>query len=99
MTDVESAVKFALLYIAVISFFSAMLTILDKYLAVVHKWRVPENILLIFALLGGGVSEYVVMKMIRHKTQHKKFMIGLPIIILIHLAIIIIIELKIHNII
>ena len=43
--------------------------------------RVSEKSLLILALLGGSVAELLTMLKIRHKTKHKKFMIGLPVII------------------
>ena len=98
MNDVESTVKFALLYIAVMSLFAAVLTILDKYFAVTHKWRIPESVLLLFAFLGGAAAELAVMKMIRHKTKHKKFMVSLPLMIALHLAIIIVFELFVHGI-
>jgi uncharacterized membrane protein YsdA (DUF1294 family) len=38
------------------------------------------------ALIGGSVAMYVTMRTIRHKTQHAKFMIGIPAIILLQLA-------------
>ena len=38
--------------------------------------------LLLLSALGGSVAMYVTMLMIRHKTRHSKFMIGIPIIIL-----------------
>ena len=98
MNNIEATVKFILLYIAIMSFFAAVLTILDKYFAVTHKWRIPESVLLIFGFLGGAAAEYAVMKMIRHKTKHKKFMIGLPVMIAIHLTIIVILELFVHGI-
>ncbi len=43
--------------------------------------RVPEKTLFLFALAGGAVPELVTMLIIRHKTKHKRFMIGLPVII------------------
>lgn len=49
-----------------------------------HRRRVPEATLLLLAALGGGVCMYITMKAIRHKTLHKKFMIGLPLLILLH---------------
>jgi uncharacterized membrane protein YsdA (DUF1294 family) len=36
--------------------------------------------------LGGSVFMYLTMLVIRHKTQHKKFMIGIPVIIFLQLA-------------
>jgi len=43
--------------------------------------RVPEKTLLIIAALGGSVAMLITMRTIRHKTQHMKFMLGIPAII------------------
>lgn len=63
---------------------AAILTILDKWKAKHNKWRIPENTLMLVGLLGGALAMYITMKTIRHKTLHKKFMIGLPTQILLH---------------
>jgi uncharacterized membrane protein YsdA (DUF1294 family) len=39
-------------------------------------------------LLGGSVMMFIVMRIIRHKTRHNKFMLGIPLIILLQIAII-----------
>lgn len=70
-----------LLYFAVISLVTFVITALDKILAKKKMRRIPEATLLTLALFGGAVSEYITMKLIRHKTLHKKFMVGLPVII------------------
>ncbi|MBR3869205.1 MAG: DUF1294 domain-containing protein [Clostridia bacterium] len=81
------------LYIAVfavlISVVSVMLTVYDKVASMSKKWRIPENILMLFAFFGGATAMYCVMQLIRHKTKHKKFMLWLPVFILLHLAIIV----------
>ncbi len=78
------------LYIAVfmvlISVVSVILTAYDKAASKSRKWRIPENILLLFGFFGGATAMYGMMQLIRHKTKHKKFMIGLPVFILLHLA-------------
>ena len=38
------------------------------------------------AALGGSVAMYITMQTIRHKTQHPKFMIGIPAIMILQLA-------------
>ena len=76
--------KIALAYFAVISLVTVIVTVYDKIAAKKRlRHRVPENTLLLLAVLGGGPAEYVAMQLIRHKTRHKKFMIGLPVIILL----------------
>ena len=59
---------------------------MDKLKAKRSKWRVPEATLLLFAVLGGSVGAWLGMKIWHHKTQHKKFKYGLPLIIVIQIA-------------
>ena len=72
---------------ALLSIVSTVVTIADKLRAKNHRWRVPENTLLLIAAIGGALSMLVTMLIIRHKTQHRKFMVGLPIIVLFQLII------------
>jgi len=58
---------------------------IDKYLAKKNKRRISESTLFTLALAGGAVGEYVSMKLFHHKTLHKRFMIGLPVIIAVQL--------------
>ena len=80
--------KLILIYFAVISFAAMIITVSDKRKAIKGNWRIPESTLMLVGLFGGAVSMYITMKIIRHKTKHKLFMIGLPLEIILHLAII-----------
>ncbi len=71
------------IYMALISLTAAIITIWDKSAAKRHRRRVPERTLFFIAVLGGSAAMLVTMVTIRHKTKHKRFMIGLPIIILL----------------
>lgn len=75
-----------LIYFLIISFYSIMLTCSDKRLAKKGGRRVPEKKLFGAALLGGTLAMYITMRTIRHKTLHKRFMIGLPVIIILQTA-------------
>jgi len=81
-------------YLAVISLLAVILTIHDKRAARRHKWRVRESTLLLVSALGGSVAMLMTMLLIRHKTKHAKFMVGLPVIIAIQIAAIILIASK-----
>lgn len=70
-----------LIYFAAVSLAAFILTASDKIFAGRKMRRVPEATLLTLALFGGALSEYLTMRLIRHKTLHKKFMVGLPVII------------------
>lgn len=75
-------------YVLVISLISIIVTIYDKKIAGTGKRRVPEATLLMWSALGGSVAMLLTMFAIRHKTQHKKFMIGIPLIIIVQAAVI-----------
>lgn len=79
--------KWFLIYFLIISAATAIVTCYDKKAAVKFpRHRVSEVMLFLLALIGGAVAEFFVMKKIRHKTKHKSFMIGLPIIIFLHIV-------------
>ncbi len=81
--------EYILIYILCISLVTAIITAYDKRAAKKYpKHRIPENVLLILAIVGGSVAELLTMLKIRHKTNHKKFMIGLPVIIVLQMIVI-----------
>lgn len=59
---------------------------IDKWKAKKDKWRVPEATLLMLAVLGGSIGALLGMSVFHHKTRHKKFIIGLPLILLAQIA-------------
>ncbi len=74
--------KLFYVYILIISFVTVVLTVYDKIAAKKRAFRISEATLILCALFGGAVAELVTMLIIRHKTRHIKFMLGLPSIIL-----------------
>ena len=74
-------------YLALISIFAIGITLADKGAAKSGSWRIKERTLLLVAALGGSVAMFVTMRCTRHKTQHAKFMIGIPLIIVLQIAI------------
>lgn len=61
----------------------------DKSYAKKGKRRIPERTLMLIGLFGGAEAMYITMKKIRHKTKHNKFMIGLPLEIVLHVLLIV----------
>ena len=61
---------------------------IDKWKAKQSKWRISEATLLLLAIIGGSVGAWLGMKTWHHKTMHKKFKYGLPLIILVQIALI-----------
>ena len=78
--------KAALIYFAAVSIISAVVCTADKRRAVKGKWRVKESTLFLLCALGGSAAMYITMRLIRHKTLHKRFMIGIPLIIAVQIA-------------
>ena len=80
--------KIFLGYIALISIISIIVCIYDKKISKKNKveLRVPERNLLILSAIGGSVAMFVTMLLIRHKTKHVKFMLGIPVIIILQAA-------------
>ena len=56
---------------------------IDKRKAKKSRWRISESSLLLLALIGGSVGAWLGLKVWRHKTQHKKFYIGIPVIMVV----------------
>lgn len=73
-----------------VSLVSVILTVYDKIAAKrAPRHRVPEATLLMLSILGGSLPMYITMQIIHHKTQHKKFMIGIPIILAVQIVLMI----------
>ena len=83
------------LYVILINGISAVLTLTDKARAKSGKWRISEKTLFLTAILGGAVCEYLTMLLIRHKTKHSSFMLGLPVIIILQFILVIFIIFKV----
>ena len=75
-----------LVYLAIISAVAVMATLADKSAAKRGSRRVKEQTLLFVSVLGGSVAMLVTMRGTRHKTKHAKFMVGIPVIIVIQVA-------------
>lgn len=59
---------------------------IDKWKAVHGKWRISEAMLLGLAVLGGSIGAWLGMMAWRHKTKHKKFQLGVPVIMIMQIA-------------
>ncbi len=62
---------------------------IDKWKAKRSKWRISEATLLRLAVIGGSIGAWLGMKVWHHKTMHKKFQFGIPLIIVAQVAMII----------
>lgn len=74
-------------YFAVINFLSVIFCVLDKRNSKKGRRRIAEKKLLGLSIFGGAVGMYIAMLTIRHKTRHYKFMVGLPLIIVLQIIV------------
>ena len=61
----------------------------DKFKAKKGKWRIPESSLLLLAIIGGSIGAWFGIKVWHHKTLHKKFKYGIPLIVIAQIAIVV----------
>ena len=60
----------------------------DKHRAQMHRWRIRESTLFLLAAVGGSVGAILGMLVFHHKTRHLKFVLGMPIILVIQAAVV-----------
>jgi len=58
---------------------------IDKYKAKVSNTRISENTLILSALLMGSFGALIGMVIFRHKTKHLKFMILVPLFLILNI--------------
>ena len=76
-------------YLAGINLFGFAMMGYDKWKATKHAWRVPEATLFVIALAGGSIGCILGMHLFRHKTRHWYFLFGLPAILLLQIALVV----------
>ena len=81
-----AVMRIALIYLAAINVVTFFLYGIDKLKAKRSRWRIPEATLLGLAVLGGSVGAWLGMSIWHHKTQHNAFKYGIPLILLLQIA-------------
>lgn len=78
-------------YLLIVGIISFVIVPVDKAKAKKGAWRIPEATLFALSALGGSAAMYISMQIFRHKTKHKSFMIGIPLIFIVQLALVILV--------
>ncbi|MFD1735947.1 DUF1294 domain-containing protein [Bacillus salitolerans] len=78
-------------YIILASCIACLIMCIDKQKAIKQKWRISEKTLWTFAIIGGSLGILVGMSLFRHKTKHRSFQIGIPVLIMLQTALLIVI--------
>lgn len=73
-------------YLIFINIVTLLLFIIDKRKAIKKKWRISELTLLTSSFIGGSIGAMIGMYMFRHKTKHWKFIILIPLSMILHVV-------------
>ena len=76
-------------YFLAVNITSFLLYGIDKYKAKKGRWRISEATLLTMAAIGGSIGAWAGMRLWHHKTMHKKFKYGIPVIIILQIALVV----------
>lgn len=77
--------KLIFIYLGIINLTGFFIMLIDKSRAIHHEWRVSEKTLFTISIIGGSIGMLLGMSHFRHKTKHKRFTIGIPLIIFLQL--------------
>ena len=83
-----------IIYLIAINVVTFFLYGIDKWKAKRSKWRIPETTLLGLAVIGGSIGAWLGMNVWHHKTMHKKFKYGLPLILIAQIALVLLTSCK-----
>ena len=87
--------KYLIVYLIIINIVSFGIWCADKLFAKTNKRRVPEKVLFLWALIGGSIGSLCAMHIVRHKTRHWYFVIGIPLIFAAQAALLILLLSKV----
>ena len=77
-------------YLITVNLIGFVIMGVDKLKAKKRAWRIPESTLFVVALIGGSLGTTIGMHAFRHKTRHWYFLYGMPAILLIQIAIVVV---------
>ncbi len=81
--------QYSLYYLFAVNSLTFLLYGIDKYKAKKGRWRISETTLLTMAAIGGSIGAWAGMRTWHHKTMHKKFKYGIPVIIIMQIALVV----------
>ena len=81
-----SVISYIVLYLAIVNLAGLIVMGIDKLRARKRVWRIPESTLFVIALIGGSLGTTIGMHLFHHKTRHWYFLFGMPAILVIQIA-------------
>lgn len=79
------SIRNIIIYLVIINLIGFLSMWIDKKKAKWGKWRIPENTLFLYAILGGSIGSIIGMYTFRHKTKKPKFKIGMPALLILQI--------------
>lgn len=79
--------KYVLIYLIAVNVVAFFMYGIDKFRARKNLWRIPEKTLILSAVFGGSIGALLGMQVFHHKTKKPKFYIGVPMILMLQVAI------------
>ena len=77
--------KNIIIYLLIINVLGFLAMGFDKWKAKRGRWRIPEDSLFMFTILGGGIGTIAGIYTFRHKTKKLKFTVGMPLILILEI--------------
>ena len=74
------------IYLVAINVITFIMFGADKARSVKGRWRISEAALILAALLGGSIGALAGMRIFHHKTRHRKFTVGIPVILVLQIV-------------
>ena len=81
--------QYSLYYLLAVNSLTFLLYGIDKYKAKKGRWRISEATLLTMAAIGGSIGAWAGMRTWHHKTMRKKLKYGIPVIIIMQIALVV----------
>ncbi|MCR5310283.1 MAG: DUF1294 domain-containing protein [Lachnospiraceae bacterium] len=89
-----TTVHWLICYFAAVNLIGFAAMGIDKHKAKNHAWRIPEATLFFVAFIGGVIGSIAGMRVFHHKTKHKAFVWGMPLILLLWIGLVLFILLN-----
>ena len=78
-----------IIYILAVNLLGFFIMGIDKQKARKRTFRIPEATLFTIAIIGGSIGSIIGMHLFRHKTKHWYFLFGMPIILILQIALVV----------
>ena len=83
MIKVNTILRAFVIYLIGINILTFLVFGIDKWKARKGRWRIPEATLIGMSIAGGSIGALLGMSFFRHKTQKRKFTLGIPAILIV----------------